>query len=424
MANGTNIVGEGWYNELLITPNPASDSLFYLFSIGITGSSQFGLFYSIINPYYNNFNGIVTAKNTMLSNHQMCDGVTAVKHGNGRDWWLVVRPSNGVGGIPMNDFYSFLISPSGIQGPIVQSLGSLGSTNGGGISFSHSGNKIFFVNWRGLIELYDFDRCSGVITNPVNIRQENTAAPYPYYVGSEFSASDSVMYVSSTDLPSVLLQYNLTAANIAGSCDTIASISYPTYCGGLLRLAPDGKIYWSSSWYDGTHYNFPYPDSTFNMYNMNLSVINQPESLGTACDFQPFSFYLGGKRTYYGLPNNPNYNMSAWGGSICDTLGLPNQVSNIPVSSGNAQLNIFYHSGWQTAFINAQNLTGKSYSLSVFNLMGQKVFEENGNLSSSYFTKDLSCSSLSNGMYIVTLQIEDSTGRTEKEILSKKFLKE
>jgi hypothetical protein len=35
---------------------------------------------------------------------------------------------------------------------------------------------------------------------------------------------------------------------------------------------------------------------------------------------QPFSFYLGGKRTYHGLPNNPNYELGPLAGSICDTL--------------------------------------------------------------------------------------------------------
>src|SRR3954465_3497644 len=33
--NGSNIVGEGWYHELELLPDPANDSLFYLFSIGV-----------------------------------------------------------------------------------------------------------------------------------------------------------------------------------------------------------------------------------------------------------------------------------------------------------------------------------------------------------------------------------------------------
>ena len=34
------------------------------------------------------------------------------------------------------------------------------------------------------------------------------------------------------------------------------------------------------------------------------------------------SFYLGGKRTYLGLPNNPKYDLGALQGSSCDTLSV------------------------------------------------------------------------------------------------------
>lgn len=54
--------------------------------------------------------------------------------------------------------------------------------------------------------------------------------------------------------------------------------------------------------------------------NENLGVINLPDSPGLACNFQPWSFYLGGKRTYWGLPNNPDYELGPVTGSICDTL--------------------------------------------------------------------------------------------------------
>ncbi|MBK7888294.1 MAG: hypothetical protein IPJ86_13715 [Bacteroidetes bacterium] len=88
-----------------------------------------------------------------------------------------------------------------------------------------------------------------------------------------------------------------------------------------MELAPDGKIYISSSYF-GLGSGWPYPPTCWNFINENLSVINQPDSLGLACDFQPFGFYLGGARTYYGLPNNPDYELGAWVGSPCDTLSV------------------------------------------------------------------------------------------------------
>ncbi|MBK6640279.1 MAG: hypothetical protein IPG39_03130 [Bacteroidetes bacterium] len=42
MLNGDSIFGQAWYQELVIVPNPANDSTYYLFSIGVAGN-DFGL---------------------------------------------------------------------------------------------------------------------------------------------------------------------------------------------------------------------------------------------------------------------------------------------------------------------------------------------------------------------------------------------
>ena len=104
---------------------------------------------------------------------------------------------------------------------------------------------------------------------------------------------------------------------------------------GLLQLGPDDKIY-ISCFYSANDcgYDYLFCDTTWNNVNTNLSVINSLDSLGAACNFQPFGFNLGGHRTYYGLPNNPNYELKADSGSACDTLhvrlqGLFGNTSNL-----------------------------------------------------------------------------------------------
>ena len=78
---------------------------------------------------------------------------------------------------------------------------------------------------------------------------------------------------------------------------------------------------------------------------------------------------------------------------------------------------MFYHPGWQIAFINAEGLKGKKYKLQVYDLFGRVIYHEEGSLNSAYFTKDLICDGFAKGMYIVTVS-------TEKENLNKKFIKE
>jgi len=91
MQNGDSILGRGWYNELLIIPLPSNDSIFYLFSIGVT--SYFGLNYSVIDLSLNGGLGVVTQKNIQLQSFANVDCLNAIKHGNGRDWWVIFRKS-------------------------------------------------------------------------------------------------------------------------------------------------------------------------------------------------------------------------------------------------------------------------------------------------------------------------------------------
>lgn len=407
MQNGDSIISDAEYREMTIIPYPDHQGFYYLFSISVLG--PYGLYYSIIDLNQNGGLGRVIQKNILLNSFQASDGLTAIKHGNGRDWWIIFRRWDS-----QNDlFYKYLVTPLGISLQQVLGIGFNTSNNILRIAFSKNGSKMVVCDYLGLLELYDFDRCTGVISNYQMLNTETFDA-HDRFWSAAFSADESKLYVSSDDTTSYLYQFDLDAANIPASRQTIFSLPYPQYSAGELKLAPDNKIYFSCSWYDGFNFNYPYFDTTYNMYNMNLSVINQPNLLGVACDFQPFSFYLDGKRTYYGLPNNPDYELFAMGGSSCDTLGLPNQVINFQNSSVNARLNIFYSIGWQTAFINAQGLQGKNYSLNIFDIAGRNILSEGGKLLSEYFTENLRFN-FTNGIYFVSLT-------TEKEKLNQKFI--
>jgi hypothetical protein len=215
---------------------------------------------------------------------------------------------------------------------------------------------------------------------------------------------------------SYIYQFDLTSSNILASRQTIYTLLRPSVA-GLLQLGPDEKIYLSCSMeFSDCGFSWLYCDTSFYPENMNLCVINQPENLGTACDFQPFSFYLGGHRSYVGLPNNPNYEMQALGGSLCDTLGLPNSIGNVQTALSKSELHVWYNSEWQTAFINANHLQGKHYSMQVFDMPGKVVYSEEGKLSSEFYTNNLNCAAFASGIYTVSLQ-------TEKEKLVQRFVK-
>lgn len=416
MVNGDLIVMGLWYMEAVIVDNPISSNQFYLFSIGVTGN--YGLYYSMVDMTLDSGFGGVTQKNVQLLPYAATDGLTCVKHGNGRDWWVIFRKNGYYAGWYDNRFYKYLVSPAGINLVDSQGIGSLDLSGLTRYFFNKEGNKLASVNYDGQIETFDFDRCTGNLSNYTLIRQMTLSNPPKEMFSGEFSSNGRFLYISTNGAydSTYVIQIDLQNPLLYNAADTIGKISYPIAGGGFLKRGPDDKIYFSCSWYDGSNFNFPYPDTTFNLYNTHLSVINEPDSLGSACNFIPYSFNLGGGRTYYGLPNNPDYDLSKLAGSVCDSLQFAG--INYLQTINNAELFVYYHSGWQKAFINAHRLKGKSCLLQVFEITGKKIFETNKQtITAGYFTFDFDCSSLSTGLYIVRLQ-------TEREVLCEKFVKE
>ncbi|HMT30033.1 MAG TPA: hypothetical protein PKD91_12215, partial [Bacteroidia bacterium] len=356
MQNGDSIVMQLWYYENVIIPFPKSDSIYYVFSIGETNSSFKGFFYSIIDMSLNGGLGGVIQKNVQLQNFKCTDGITAIKHGNGRDWWVVFKRWD----FNNNTLYKYLITPSGISNTITQNIGTSTANGFAKMKFSPEGNKMALLTLTGLFELYDFDRCTGLLSNPYTVFPEQSFPYSHYFWDGQFSPSGNIFYTTSSWDTSRFIQYDLQAANIPSSADTLWQTNTNINQFGQVKLAPDNKIYLTTWYANGFQFPFPYADTMTNVYNSYLSVVNQPDSMGGSCDFQPYSFYLGGKRTYLGLPNNPDYDMPALAGSPCDTLV---GISEASPSIINPQLNLFYHPQWQTAFINAQKLTGSNYRL-------------------------------------------------------------
>ena len=306
-------------------PFPDGQNKYYLFYQNVAGFID-GIFYAIIdmNTVWGTPGlGEVIIKGQQINTNRIADCMQAVKHGNGRDWWLVTKMSD-ANLTHINQFIEYLITPSGISGPFYFDFGGAFDQDFQKIIFNTTCSKIMNINTVGYMCEYDFDRCSGVISNPHVIYPEITTFPYNrvFWEGA-YSPNDSVFYATTSRASGnnygFLLQYDLTATDISASCDTLDSATVPIGTGAV-RLAPDGKIYYSRAYESPGVNSFPYKDTMYNYINMNLSVINEPDNLGAACNYQPFSFYLGGKRTYYSLPNNPNYELGALTGSVCDTI--------------------------------------------------------------------------------------------------------
>jgi hypothetical protein len=195
-------------------------------------------------------------------------------------------------------------------------------------------------------------------------------------------------------------------ANIYASKLVVWNVPYPNVAGAV-RLAPDNKIYIAAQ-----STGYPYDSTNYYHENMNLTVINQPNKVGPfASDIQPFSFYLGGKRTYWGLPNNPNYDLGPLAGSVCDTI---HTFIDQPVIS-TPSLNLLFQKAWQSIIVNAHKLRGTNVRIYLTDISGRILLIENGKALSGYFTKNISVENFAAGIYLVTVV-------TEREKLARKVM--
>jgi hypothetical protein len=412
MQNGDSINCNSSITQgLLILPYDNFGRKFYLFSIG-TEMTPYPkviatLEYSIIDMNKNGGLGALTKKNTILfadyatSDTMVSEKMTAVKHANGRDYWLIAhlygQPYYPLSYTPywygdLNTFVKYLVTPYGIKGPFYQSIGSYTySQFTGQMKFNEQGDKLTLCSEYmhqtssfptfGQLDLFDFDRCTGLLSNYQYIGDNPSINSKNNYYGCSFSPSGKVLYVSceNNGFTNYLYQFDLTSINILSTKTSIWSQNNGSTRIGQLSLAPDGKIYISNA--SGNYA----PNNLYDTTNMNLSVINNPDILGLGCNFFPYSFSLGGKRTFYGLPSTPIDNLGKIEGGPCDTIVNENSFNLFP-NPNNGTFNFTYYFD--------SNIIP---SMEIYNSMGQIVykypFEETG------FGDGNITLNLSNGMY-------------------------
>ena len=414
--NGDTLTGGNWYHDMLILPKSITDSTFYVFVAGVVLPDS-GLWYNIVDMKLQGGLGQVVQKNVRYETHPVQDMLAAVKHGNGKDWWLVTRRWRGNGaGIGNDEFWIYLIDSIGINPLSVQHIGLSNYDGAGDMSFNAKGDKLALCGWNNYLTVFDFDRCTGIISNESLIEANGNMHPFRVYTSVVFSPDGSKLFVNSSQeaytQSGKLYQFDLNSANISASRILIDSFPVASENFGMER-GSDGRIYISSK-YSSTGCGSPFPPTCWNVYNANLSVINLPDSLGVACDFQLFNFNLGGYRAYWGLPNNPDYELGAWVGSPCDTL-------TVGITENDEKNDVFfqawYNPEWNMIHVNASKLKGKSGVLRLFDLAGRLIYEKKIEvIAGGYVTTEIGMQGITKGMYIVSLL-------TEKDYLSGKVMK-
>ncbi|MBK9760830.1 MAG: T9SS type A sorting domain-containing protein [Flavobacteriales bacterium] len=288
----------------LIVPKPEAPGIYLLFHMTVDDQLELKaeqVYMTTIDMSLDGGLGGVISKNQVILTDDLNVGrLTAVRHANGRDWWVFCHK------IDTNIYYRLLVAPSGVTVDGTQAIGAIRQADAGQVCFTPDGNK-FAYYWGEPgedLDLFHFDRCTGLFFDPTYV----PISDYDGGIGVAFSPNSRFVYVSSIY---DVYQFDTDAADIAASAVPIAHWD-STYSPSppfatlfdIAQLAPDGKIYIGTG------------NSTF-----RLHVIHDPDSAGLACNMEQHGIQLP---VWFenSLTNHPNYHLGPIDGTVCDSLGI------------------------------------------------------------------------------------------------------
>ena len=264
------------------------------------------LYYAQINLKGKNNNAEYLSKGNIIINDSIGVGkFTATRHANGRDWWILASRPNW-----SNTYHTLLLDNKGLHYIKKQKIGKLVEDGVGAAHFSPNGKiyaRLEAVNSEKptTISIFDFDRCTGTLTNPRLIKI------YPrQWGGMSISPNSRFLYFANYDKA---YQYDLLAPDIEKSRKLIAEMDnfqgvWGDYANFYrMQLMPDRRIYCTSFGFGSEYFH----------------IIQKPDLPYPYCRFEQHALKLPA-RNLGSVPNFPNYRLGPIDGSSCDTLGIDN----------------------------------------------------------------------------------------------------
>lgn len=249
MPNGQGLLGDdGSTMSAIITPVIGNRDQYYIFTVDGTTTlpnngpnGRFdGLHYSVVDMSLNGGFGQVVQKNIPLVD-STTEKVIALKGANEREYWIVTQLYD------KSQYHAYKVDCAGINTtPVVSNSGLpvSGTVSYGFMKPSHNGELIASIvtdtNFFGLperVELLDFDRNTGILSNPRPVTGTGAA-----YYGLEFSPNDSVLYVGDISNQRIL-SYDPYTTNIPATQQLVHNYGILGADIGALQLGPDDQIY-------------------------------------------------------------------------------------------------------------------------------------------------------------------------------------
>ena len=343
--------------------------------------------------------GKVVYKNRYFDEEPSSIFFATVRHGNGRDWWVILRTQDGL------SYRSLLFERDEVKQEVISTLPELSSewftlldslgSNGNLFFASQDGSKLLDNYGYHHVKLMAFDRCSGI----VSLLDTIDTGIYPVLINGNtyeknmftYELSPSGRYLYGVG-DAGYMQWDLEAADVEGSKMQLGGppwdmdIYQNVWVGSLggyfaFGYGPDGKLY---NLFRNIHSVVEYPDERGEESGFCIAADNPP-----SCLHVPYNLYSS---------RHPNFRLGPLPGSGCDSLQSGVQV----IGSGGPEFEVQPNPARDqvTLRLNTHNQLG-DWQVQVFNMNGGLVQENT--LAAAATELAFSVQDWPTGMYVVRL---------------------
>jgi len=325
---------------------------------------------------------------TLLRNDTILgSGIQACRHANGRDWWIFSSTWN------QKQYLRGLLTPYDLNFQVYDGPGPDAFQNSGRNQFSADGTKLFHyitTSFRKM-QIYDFDRCTGELSNFREI-DFSGFIPFPPYDFTPFvlSPDASKIYMGRSNLSQT--NYETIQVDVGtGQLTVVAdSVFVPL-------LTPNLK--WIASGYQ---------DVFFTSID-DISVIKNPNNLGFNVNREIIQNCLEVNGAIQEPIEYANHLLGPIDGSSCDTLGLDDETSIKKVEQ--FSFTVYPNPGNELIHFTAD--LPLPLKLTIRDNQGRTIIEKSFNQSS--FIVQQGIAELNTGIYYVELRSEDKPVRLVKK---------
>jgi uncharacterized protein (TIGR02145 family) len=285
--NGAGLLGGGADCQAAIALQlPGNTRIYYIITAGHDPGAVgpvIGLHYSVFNMDLNGGLGDIVPgmKNIALPfGDSVVDQLTATRHANNRDYWIVV-----LNHATTNNYLAYRLTSSGIEPTPVISPTSFKTklrfrTDFGYLKISFDGRHLVCTD--SIHEVCTFNTTAGTITPKFTFSPDFPNLNH-VLTNKEFSVDSRFLYLTGgayTPFDTPFFQYDMNAPDSLSFMQSQYLVGYGT--GGNIQSGPDGKIYLGNY--------TPFGDS--------VHVIKFPSLPGSSCSYEKNILSLGNDHNF------------------------------------------------------------------------------------------------------------------------------